>query len=84
MNIFRFFCVLTLFCSAQCFSLEKAPLFEAIEHRDPLAVIAFFDQIENITSEDACELITDFFDHYVSQFGPEILENEEFLKNLDH
>lgn len=84
MTIFLRFFVLSLFWGIQCFSLEKTPLFDAIERRDSLAIINFFDQIETITLEDAQELIADFYNHYVVQFGPEILSNEEYLKNVDH
>ncbi|NGX27133.1 MAG: hypothetical protein K940chlam6_01064 [Chlamydiae bacterium] len=70
--------------ASHCFSIDKSLLIEAIERQDISEVVSFFDKIETITWEEAHELITDFYDHYISQFGPEILDNEEYIKNLEH
>lgn len=47
-------------------------------------VIDFFDKIEIITPEEAQELILNTYEHYISQFGPEIFSSEEYSKALDY
>ena len=62
--------------------IDKAPLFEAIERRNVSEIVNFFDKIEAITLEEARELITDFYDHYISQFGLLFLINGIVLNGV--
>ncbi len=83
MKISQAFSLFMIFFNMQCFAFEKSELFESIDQGDAPKVIAFFNQIESITYEEAYELITEIYQHYVSEFGLEILDNEEYQNQLD-
>ncbi len=82
MKISRVFSLFVVFLRAQCFTFENSVLFEAIDQRDASRVVNFFNQIESVDYEEACQLIKQIYQYYIDQFGPEILENEEYQKQL--
>lgn len=84
MTLFRSFFVLILSWSIHCFSMDTRDLFQSIEQNDAQAVINFFDKIDVIDLEEAYELISNIYEHYAAQFGPEILSSEEYNKNLKY
>ena len=84
MTLFRSFFVLFLYWNIHCFSMDTRDLFEAIDQENAQAVINFFDKIDVINLEEAYELISNIYEHYVSQFGSEILSSEEYCKNLEY
>lgn len=83
MIVFRCFLLLAMFCARQGLSQDITDLFQAVEQGDASAVVNFFDKINTINLDKAYTLISNIYDYYLDQFGPEILNNEEFLKNLD-
>lgn len=84
MTIFRSFCVLILSWSVHCFSVDTIHLFQAIDRRDSEAVVSFFDKMDPIDLEEARELISNIYEHYIAQFGSEFLNSEEYLKRLEY
>ena len=80
--IFRKVFVIVLFYGLHCFSLDLEPLFEAIEQGDLSTITKFFDKIDSVTEGEARELIFNFYNHYISLFGPEILDSEEYQEKL--
>lgn len=84
MAFFRSFFVVVVLSFSHCFSIDKTPLIEAIERQDIAEIVNFFEKIGTVSREEAHKLITDFYEHYTMQFGGEILDNEEFIKNLEN
>ncbi|MEX0961501.1 MAG: hypothetical protein WDZ28_01425 [Simkaniaceae bacterium] len=83
MRRFRVFFIFFLFSSADCFSSHASELLEAIDQEDTLAIIEFFDQVGDMSIEEAYELICDFYEHFLVQFGSDILTSKEYLMSLD-
>lgn len=82
MKISQVFSLFVIFFSTQCFAFEKSALFDAIDQGNASKAIAFFNQIESVDHEEAYELITEIYQHYVSQFGSEIFDNREYQRQL--
>lgn len=83
MNFFLFFLILIIGNISYCFSIDKNILIEAIEQQNVSEIVNFFEDIKSITVEEAHEFILEFYDHFISEFGPEILNNDEYVKNLE-
>jgi hypothetical protein len=64
--------------------MDPKELFEAIDREDIEGVIDFFAKVDVNDLEEAYELISNIYEHYVAQFGSEILNSEEYYKNLDY
>lgn len=79
----RFYYLLILFFSTQCFALDKSELLAAIDQADATKIIAFFNKIDSIDREEASTLITEVYRHCISQFGSEILCSKEYLDQLN-
>ncbi len=65
MQLFRNFFLLIVVCSSPCFAINESVLIEAIEQQNISEVMNFFEEIETITWDEAQELITRFYDHYL-------------------
>ena len=84
MTLLRSVFLLILSWSPYCFSIDSTDFFEAIDSQDAQAAINFFDKIGDIDIAQARESISNIYDYYVSQFGPEILQSEEYCQNLEY
>jgi len=82
MRFFRSFLLLIVISTSPCLALDEGALIEAVEQQNISEVIQFFEEIETISWNEAEELITRFYEHYISQLGPEIL-NDEYLRTLE-
>ncbi len=81
-KIFKLLVIGVFLFSIPCFAFNKNILISAVEKQDIVGILEFFDDIESISWEEARELVASFYDHYISQYGPELL-NEEFEKKLE-
>lgn len=82
MKISRVLLFLFLAYASQIFSFDQNILIEAINNQNISKILDFFEQIEEITLEEAQEITNNLYDHYVNIFGPQLL-GDEYIENLE-
>lgn len=84
MKVLQWILPLFLFSSAQCAVLKTQELIDAIEQSDPIEVVNFFERASEVTLSEAQEFVADLYDYFISKYGSEILDDDEYIQNIEY